>query len=437
MKRQSMLGRLLPIFVVCLVAACGPKPTVFPGTDDVDAGPTDGGGHEGGVTWYRDVLPLVQDNCQGCHTEGGIAPFPFTTYQEAAPRHEAMAVMVSSRQMPPWMPDESCIDLKRSRTLTQEQIDVFVAWSQAGAPPGNPDDAPSGPAPLPGLPTVSATFDPGAEYQPKNIADDYRCFILPPSFTAQTDVRGYDVVPGTPTQVHHVILVAIPSARAPQLDDGEAGLGWTCYGGPGVPQNEFQTVKMLGGWVPGTGATVYPTDTGIRVSSGDAVVMQVHYNTRNGPPAPDLTQVKLMYATSPVAKPAQIFPVSTSNFSIPPKSTGTTATASWTFDLGTPLIPGATIYGVTPHMHELGQQIRVERVRGAGGPSESRQCLMDVPQWDFHWQQPYEYEAPVHVLRFDRVDVTCTWNNPGNATVTWGEGTQDEMCVTFFYVTVP
>jgi hypothetical protein len=33
----------------------------------------------GPVTFYKDVLPILQKNCQGCHRPGNIAPMSFLT----------------------------------------------------------------------------------------------------------------------------------------------------------------------------------------------------------------------------------------------------------------------------------------------------------------------------------------------------------------------
>jgi hypothetical protein len=34
-----------------------------------------------------------------------------------------------------------------------------------------------------------------------------------------------------------------------------------------------------------------------------------------------------------------------------------------------------------------------------------------------------------------KVTLTCAWDNPGTSPVSWGEGTSDEMCINYFYVT--
>jgi hypothetical protein len=398
---------LLPLFTL----ACGDQPVGSGGPD------------AGSVTWYRDVLPLVQENCQGCHVAGGIAPFSLETYEVAFSFHPMIASAVATRHMPPWPADDNCVAIKDSRRLSDAEVDVFAQWSAAGAPAGDPADAPPPRDPAAGLPWVDATLDPGADYLPKGppVTDDYRCFILPPAFTAQTDLIGFEVVPGTPHQVHHVILFAAPEAAAKTRDANEAGLGWTCYGGSGISGS----VKMLGGWAPGSGATQFPPNTGIRAASGEVVVMQVHYNTSHGPPVADRTKVRLQFAPAPVSSPAVIFPILDQGFAIPPQSTGYTHGASIPN-----LISPAKLWGVTPHMHEKGRRIRVWR-------TSPETCLIDVPDWDFHWQQSYAYVTPILVRVGETFRIECTWDNPTSSTVTWGEGTADEVCIAFFYATAP
>ena len=429
-------------------AGCGEKPSVegdagvidspVGGSDAgslTDGGTTvteDGGvGEDGGsepaeVTWYEHVLPIAQRSCQGCHVEGGIGPFALTSYATAQTHAEGIADAVAQRRMPPWKADEeNCRDLKHSKSLPQSEIDTIVAWAAGGAKEGDPLKAPPPRVPPPGLEWVDVTLDPGEDYAPRaQVTDDYRCFIVSPSPTSTKDVIGFEVLPGTPSQVHHVILFAVPAAEAQAADDGEEGLGWTCYGSTGTPE---QNVRMIGGWAPGGEATRMPATTGVRIQPGTAFVTQVHYNLAAGNPQPDRTRVALQYSKQSVSRPATIFPLASQSFQIPPQSTG--YTSKGTFALPS-FVPNATLWGITPHMHGLGTKIRVRNVTNGA-------CLVDVPKWDFHWQASYEFEQSMPVAGGQTFEIECTWDNPTDRTVTWGEGTADEMCIAFVYATVP
>jgi len=58
-------------------------------------------------TFYADVLPIMQENCQACHQTAGlnmggnIAPFPLLTYEDASRRAGRIATAVDEGRMPP------------------------------------------------------------------------------------------------------------------------------------------------------------------------------------------------------------------------------------------------------------------------------------------------------------------------------------------------
>src|SRR5207244_9734424 len=54
------------------------------------------------ITFYKDVLPILQKNCQTCHRQGQIAPMALTSYKEARPWAKDMKAAVLSRKIPQW-----------------------------------------------------------------------------------------------------------------------------------------------------------------------------------------------------------------------------------------------------------------------------------------------------------------------------------------------
>ncbi len=155
---------------------------------------------------------------------------------------------------------------------------------------------------------------------------------------------------------------------------------------------------------------------------GRAIVMQVHYHLGGETAEPDRTIARLQFAREPVARPATAIPVADLDFSIPPGSRGYNRKVTFTVPVT------FTLWGVAPHMHTLGRSIRVEK-DGA--------CLVDIPSWDFHWQQFYQFARPqgLTVPAGSRLTLSCTWDNPGDRAVAWGENTTDEMCLSYLYAT--
>lgn len=65
-------------------------------------------------------------------------------------------------------------------------------------------------------------------------------------------------------------------------------------------------------------------------------------------------------------------------------------------------------------------------------------CLLDIPAWDFDWQGSYSLREPVTFEPGDVLSIECNFDNStSDRDVTWGEGTDDEMCIGFFYTTAP
>jgi hypothetical protein len=349
---------------------------------------------------------------------GGIAPFSLESYDEAARRADSIATMVESRRMPPWKADEACRPNRASRRLADDERELILAWARGGAPAGEPPPTPAvAPAPA-ALPRVDLALGIEAYMPPASRADDYRCFVLDPRLPGDRDLIGYDIVPGQRAMVHHVLLYGAPRTEALAKDASEPGPGYTCYGGPGVGAG-----TVYGGWVPGSGMTQYPEGTGVTIETDKAIVMQIHYNTAHaghGAHAPDATTLQLQFAAGRVARPAAIVPIADLFFTIPPRAESYSSSVSFQ-------MPAAgTIHAVGPHMHTLGRRIRVE----TGGT-----CLVDVPEWDFNWQQQYQFVEPFTFAAGAPVTLTCTWSNPTDRSVRWGEGTSDEMCINFFYIT--
>jgi len=96
----------------------------------------------GTVTYYRDVLPILQNHCQSCHRPGHLAPMSFMTYRETRPWAEAIKYVVAAKQMPPWFGERPFVPTKDHGSLKTNEIETLMRWVELGAPAGDPKDAP-------------------------------------------------------------------------------------------------------------------------------------------------------------------------------------------------------------------------------------------------------------------------------------------------------
>ncbi len=250
-------------------------------------------------TYYGHVRPILEAKCAGCHTEGGIAPFSLTDPKAAIEHARAVQLAVQSKRMPPWLPAGESPAFKDARVLTDNEIAILANWQWAGSPLGKLETAaPVAAKKAQAKPDLS--IDTGRDFAPdRSLTDEYRCFLIDPKLESQRFITGYNIVPGDPSVVHHVILFSIQGKtilEAKQREaDSDARGGWTCFGGPNVGNQALRdaaanaattgdTTKAedvlgyAGSWVPGSSAIEFPEGTGIALKPGTQLVMQVHYN---------------------------------------------------------------------------------------------------------------------------------------------------------------
>jgi cytochrome c553 len=379
------------------------------------------------VTYYADVRPILARECTSCHTSGGVG-FPLDSYEAAKPRAALLASATASRRMPPFLADNSgsCNTYSNARWLSDAEIATLASWAAAGAPEGDPTTPPPTPVAPVTLEGQIATLDSGFDYAPNtNVHDDYRCFVVEAPSASDYSVVGYEVAPGNIAIVHHVIVYAPASdadANAVRAADAaESGPGYTCYGGPGA--DAFPVVLFA----PGAGPTKFPSGTGVGLTGGRPLVMQIHYNLLAGSGA-DRTRVDLALAQSSVA-PAYIVPVGDYRMRVAPRMESVSTSATQRIGVQIPI----RVFGAFPHMHTLGRELNVTIEHA----DASEACLVQLPRWDFNWQMAYWYSEPITIQPTDSARITCTYDTRSRTDfVTWGEGTEDEMCLSYFYVSI-
>jgi len=405
------------------VTTVGDASTAMPGettTSSVDEGTT---GVAEGPTFAEDVAPILAQHCWSCHVEGGIAPFSLVDYDSAATAGASIVAATASRYMPPWPLDASgdCQHFVDERWLSDDELATLAAWVDAGKPAGDLSLVPPPPGEPPGLEQVSATiatepYTPEGS-PPENPLDDYRCFVIDSPSATDTVLTAFEVHPGVVEQAHHVVLFSLGTAEAEAEAMARSGSdgrpGYTCFGGAGVGAAE-----IVAAWAPGVPVGRYPDGTGARVPGGRRLVLQMHYNLSAGA-SEDVTSVDL--ELDDTAVPLRTVLAIDTDLAIPPETEEHVETNVGGFGPDP-----VTLVAAFPHMHQLGRTLRVELGDGT--------CVIDVPRWDFHWQQTYSFTEPVVVPGNSQVGLRCVYDSTGVAGETnFGEGTSDEMCAVQFF----
>ncbi|MEM6996150.1 MAG: hypothetical protein AAF721_36925 [Myxococcota bacterium] len=410
-----------------------------------------------GPTYYGDILPLVIENCAGCHTEGGIGPFDLEDYEVAASLAEAIALQTDLRLMPPFPANNSgdCNTFKEARWLDDEAIALFAEWSSTGAREGDPTLQQP---PHPELPALAGdditalqtpeNYVPVADTSGTNGLDDYQCFFVDLGVQGETRyITGFDVVPGNPAVAHHLVGFLVDPAADSGIVGSNGGViqtlddaspdqpGWDCFGGAG---NGIIPVGIPVTWAPGAGAFNLPEGTGVAVPEGYGLVVQMHYNLANGE-GDDTTSVQLSWADSVereainVGNDKFLAAGFTGGLEIPAGEEGWT----WQWDGALSELDdrvsdwgSVEVLGILPHMHEIGRRMQIDLVSAS-----DEQCAVFIDRWDFDWQQTFVYDTPLAANANDLLRVTCEWDSTSRDAPTMpGLGSQNEMCALAIYL---
>lgn len=389
------------------------------------------------VTFARDIAPIVQARCLGCHREGQAAPFPLADYEQVAKRAGQIVEVTRARRMPPWMPAAGHERFVGERRLTDRELDLLAAWERSGRARGDDAD-------LPPPPRFAAGWQLGAPdlvvrmgepfTVPADGPDILRNFVIPLDVAEDKLVSAIEFHPGNPRVVHHAVLFLDARGFARRLDAATPEPGYENFGGPG-----FLPSGSLGGWSVGNTPRHLPGGMGRHLKKGSDLVVQMHYHP-TGRPETDRSEIGIHFVKKPIAE----------SLAEPGKLVGSIWAASYEIDMA----PGDAAYaqrasyvlprevmmvGVVPHMHLLGRSMRAT----ATLPDGAVRTLVDVPEWHYSWQDEYYFERPFMLPAGTRLDVAAVWDNsaanPSNPSspprrVTWGDGTTDEMMFCFFLI---
>lgn len=355
------------------------------------------------VTFTKDVLPILQDNCQTCHRPSGmnmsgmVAPMSLMTYEEVRPWAKSIAKSVAAGEMPPWdAGKEFHGKFRNERILTDEQMQTIVTWVEQRAPRGNPKDAPE---PIQfsttgwnlGTPDLIVDFP-----EPYFVADEVEDLYHNVSLQLTKEQHGEDqwikwieFKPGSEV-VHHII------GYAGSPDDTEAAAS---------AQEGEQTRGMLGGNAPGTDVAAFQDGFGIHLPAEASMTFAMHYHKEAGPGTGvfDSSQMGIKFQDKDmvVSHPVETFPAAHGAFEIPPGADNWKVGGSHTFKEDTLLI------SMMPHMHLRGKAAKYTAVY----PDGSEELLLDVPEYDFNWQSFYELNESKLLPAGTRVEMEFWFDN--------------------------
>jgi hypothetical protein len=384
-------------------------------------------------TWTEGIACIIYSHCTSCHNPKGIAPFSLTRYEDVFANRFSIAASVQAGSMPPFPPSQDKQKYAHANTLTQHEKDEIIQWVNNFAPLGDANNIPTPPVYNDGYQMTNP--DQVLQiptYTVNTTSDLYRVFVLPINNSSQQFIREIEVVPGNREIVHHVLVFQDSSSIPLQLDNNDPLPGYTAFGGTGSP-----TSKLITGYTPGQGVFKYPPGFGVMVMPRSYVILQIHYPGGISNQT-DSTQIRIRYGPGTLRN-MNTTPALNHNNTLTNGPLFIPANTVKTFYSQLTVPTNRTVTGVMPHMHLLGKKIKSYCIK----PNGDTIHLVDIPEWDFHWQGFYQFQKPILIpagsvlygeATYDNTSANIHNPNFPPQDVRQGEGTGDEMMLIYFNV---
>lgn len=377
------------------------------------------------ITFNKHIAAILNKNCAECHRPNQVAPFSLLSYDDAKKRAEFIRDITHERRMPPYHADPDFGGFTNVRMLTETELALIDKWVKTGMTEGAKEDLPPTP-----------TFQDGWKFGepdlilkmsdvfniPAQGRDIYQCFVIPTGVAENKNIAAVEFRPGNRRVVHHAILYLDDSGTGRAKDAATTEQGYRSYGGIG-----FLPTGGLGGWAPGVEARMLPDGYARFMKGNSDLCMQVHYHP-SGKPETDQSEVGIYYSKTKPKHMITGIALFNHKINIAPGD------ADYRMEEEVTLPCDVRALAIWPHMHLLGREMKVV----ATTPDNQEIPLLWVKDWDFNWQDGYEYKNPPMLPKGSKIKLTARYDNskdnPVNPNsppkrVTFGEGTNDEMCL--------
>ena len=302
----------------------------------------------GGVTFSKDVAPVLFDRCAGCHRPDGSAPFSLLTYQDARSRATQLATVTAARTMPPWQPEPGHGDFVGSRRLSDSEIQLFRTWARQGAPEGDSRD-------LPAPPQWASEWELGPPdlvitlplYQLRADGSDmFRNIVVPSGFSGTKYVRAWQFRPGNPRVVHHATIQMDTTGLSRRLDarDDSAGYEGVVALTARAPDGFFLD------WAPGHRPATAVEGTAWPLDGASDLVVMLHLRP-SGKPEPVQASLGLYFSDTPPARLPVMLRLTRQDLDIAPGDRDYETTDAYKLPVD------VVVYTVQPHAHYLGRHL--------------------------------------------------------------------------------
>jgi len=356
-----------------------------------------------GVTFNKDIAPVLFANCAVCHRPGEAGPFSLLKYEDARARARQIAAVTQRRYMPPWPPEAGKGELAGQRRLSDAQIELLQRWAETGATEGASADLP----PMPKFPEGWGLGEPDLVLKtPRPFLlradgpDVFWNLVYESPVAATRYVRAVEIRLNDRKVGHHANLLVDRTRSARRLDGREFGPGF-----PGMEVSMeaagFEPDSHFLFWKPGTVPFEEARGMAWRIDRGTDLVLNMHLRP-TGKPEQVAPTIGLYFTDEPpTQKPMLVQLEHDGAIDISPGSTDFAVTD----ELQLPV--AVDVLAIYPHAHYLGKDV----AGWATLPNGTRTWLIHIADWDVNWQAVYRYTNPVFLPKGTKISMRWSYDN--------------------------
>ncbi|MEO5683824.1 MAG: cytochrome c [Chitinophagaceae bacterium] len=368
------------------------------------------------ITYYKDIAPLVEAKCASCHKPGDSGPFSLLNYEDVAKRASFIKEVVQSRYMPPWKPDNHYVSFANDRSLNDNEIELIAKWVDNKMPKGKE------PAGITRKNTAASTRYLRKPDLVLKMADTFHVtgdnlerfiiFKIPFELKDSANVEAIEFFSNNKKLVHHTNFAIHPvvdenidiqkTAPFVNLSDNDRRK-YEQY----LPYRK--EITYYGGWIPGASYESYPAAFGWVMPKRGVILLTVHY----APSATDersFSGINLFFTKTPVKRKVKVISFGSGGIGErqidPPFFLKANEEKKFTLEVTNPNEDQSILY-VWPHMHLLGKEFKAYVTTPAGDTVR----LVNIPAWDFRWQEIYRFKQLVKVTKGSVIHMECVYDN--------------------------
>ncbi|HEX8546254.1 MAG TPA: hypothetical protein VF691_04785 [Cytophagaceae bacterium] len=369
------------------------------------------------LNYFSHIRPIILKNCAPCHHDGGYAPFALQTYEDIAKRSRSILTVCQKGIMPPWKADTLYQSYANQRGMSQAEIGAISQWISQGMPKGK-DKERSLRQIVKGSqlelgPSLTLKM-PSAFLIPGNNKHNYGCYKIPYELPNDTFVRGIEFIAQNKTLVHHASYQILAVDEDVDVFDKPYNFLYGDSIKSVSDAHDFNYLKLVGrsgnmpievfhsGWLPGTAPLIFPEGIGFRLpKKGVILIRNMHFS-----PSPqdvnERSSFNLFFSKHKVDRQIQF-----AAFKPRGVSSVIRADSVKKFFIIIKMNSDMSLLCINPHMHLLGRTFKAFAL----APSGDTIPLVNIPDWDFNWQEFYRFKNIVKIPKGSILHAEALFDN--------------------------